>query len=91
MGALDKQIAGGHYKDMAIQPVEYIVKNGIEYREGNVIKYVSRYKSKNGLQDLKKARHYLDMIIEDLEAEQEQANFEEAYQAMTKRQVVFDK
>ena len=66
MSALDKQIGGSHYKDMAIQPVEYIVKNRIPYREANVIKYVSRYASKNGLQDLEKARHYLEMLIDEL-------------------------
>ena len=66
MSALDKQIGGSHYKDMAIQPVEYIVKNRIPYREANIIKYVSRYASKNGLQDLEKARHYLEMLIDEL-------------------------
>ena len=66
MSALDTQIGGSHYKDMAIQPVEYIVKNRIPYREANIIKYVSRYASKNGLQDLEKARHYLEMLIDEL-------------------------
>ena len=66
MSALDKQIGGSHYKDMAIQPVEYIVQNRIPYREANIIKYVSRYASKNGLQDLEKARHYLEMLIDEL-------------------------
>lgn len=65
MSALDKQEGGTHYKDMAIQPVEFIVKNNIPYREANIIKYVVRHKSKNGLEDLKKARHYLDMLIEE--------------------------
>lgn len=62
--ALAIQIAGSHYKDMAIQPVEYIHKNGIGFIEGAVIKYVSRYKMKNGVEDLKKARHMLDILIE---------------------------
>jgi hypothetical protein len=62
--ALDRQEGGNHYKDMAIQPVEFIHKNGIGYFEGNVIKYVSRWRAKNGIEDLKKARHYIDLLIE---------------------------
>ena len=60
------QVGGNHYKDMKIQPIDYIVENEIPYREANVIKYVSRYKSKNGLEDLQKARHYLDLLIESM-------------------------
>lgn len=60
----NEQIGGNHYKDMPIQPIEYILANGLGYCEGNVIKYVSRYKFKNGVEDLKKARHYLDLLIE---------------------------
>jgi hypothetical protein len=61
---LATQVGGGHYKKMAIQPVEYVHANGIGYFEGNVIKYVSRWRDKNGIDDLKKARHYLDLLIE---------------------------
>ena len=64
---LDKQVGGNHYRDMVIQPVEFIVANGIPYREANVIKYVVRHASKNGKQDLLKARHYIDMLIADYE------------------------
>lgn len=62
--ALDRQVGGNHYKSMPIQPVEYIHKNGIGYFEGCVIKYVSRWKNKNGVEDLRKARHFLDLLIE---------------------------
>lgn len=62
--ALDVQVGGSHYKDLAIQPTEYIMANGIPFAEGNVIKYVSRWRKKGGVADLKKARHYLDMLIE---------------------------
>jgi hypothetical protein len=62
--ALDVQVAGNHYKDLAIQPVEYIHANGIGYFEGNVIKYVSRWKAKNGIKDLEKAKHYIELLIE---------------------------
>ena len=64
MSALNEQPGGNHYKDKAIQPVQYIHANGIGYCEGNVIKYVSRWREKNGLQDLLKARHYIDLLIE---------------------------
>lgn len=64
MSALDTQVGGSHYKDMAIQPVEYIHRNGIGFVEGAVIKYVSRWRQKNGVEDLKKARHMLDLLIE---------------------------
>jgi hypothetical protein len=60
---LQRQVGGSHYKDMAIQPVEYILKNGIGFVEGSVIAYVSRWKSKGGVEDLKKARHLLDILI----------------------------
>lgn len=62
--ALGTQVGGGHYKDMPIQPIEYIHKNGLGFCEGAVVKYVSRWRSKGGVEDLKKARHFLDMLIE---------------------------
>lgn len=61
--ALDKQVGGDHYKT-AIQPIQYIHANGISFCEGNVIKYVSRWKNKNGIADLEKAKHYLELLIE---------------------------
>jgi hypothetical protein len=63
--ALDTQVGGTHYKDMPIQPLEYIVANELLFCEGNVVKYVSRWRSKNGVEDLRKARHYLDMLIQE--------------------------
>jgi len=64
MSALDKQEGGGHYKAMKIQPVEYICENNIPYCEANVIKYVSRHREKNGAQDIRKAIHYLELILQ---------------------------
>jgi hypothetical protein len=64
MSANDKQEGGDHYKSKAVQPWDYIVSNGLGYLEGNIVKYVSRWKDKGGLQDLEKARHYLDKLIE---------------------------
>lgn len=57
------QVGGSHYKGMAIQPVEYVHANGIGYFEGNVIKYVSRWRQKNGIEDLRKAVHFLQLLI----------------------------
>lgn len=65
MSVKDIQIGGTHYKDMPIQPGEYIVKNGIGWYEGNVIKYVTRHKAKGQRQDLEKAIHYLQLAIEE--------------------------
>jgi hypothetical protein len=64
MSALEKQVGGSHYRDMVIQPVEYILANGLGFVEGAVIKYVSRYRAKGGVEDLRKARHFLDLLIE---------------------------
>ena len=52
------QEGGGHYKDKGIQPLEYTMKNNLSFCEGNVVKYISRYKSKNGIEDLAKVIHY---------------------------------
>lgn len=62
----DTQIGGSHYQ-APIQPIDFIVKNDIKWREANVIKYVFRHAKKNGVEDLRKARHYLDMLIEEYE------------------------
>jgi hypothetical protein len=62
--AFNAQVGGAHYKDMAIQPVEFIMANKLPYCEANAIKYICRHKAKNGRQDLEKAIHYLKMLIE---------------------------
>jgi hypothetical protein len=64
MSALDVQTGGSHYKDLKIQPVEYIHANGLGFCEGSVIKYITRWRAKNGIEDLKKARHFIDLLIE---------------------------
>ena len=62
--ALDVQEGGDHYRTMKIQPVEYIHANGLPFIEGCVVKYVSRWRSKGGVKDLEKARHFIDLLIE---------------------------
>ena len=64
-----KQVAGTHYKDLAIQPWDYIAGNGIGYLEGCAIKYLSRWRDKGGIDDLHKAQHYIEKLIEITEAE----------------------
>ena len=58
------QHGGTHYKDKLVQPWDYIAANGLGYFEGNVVKYVSRWREKGGVEDLRKPRHYLDKLIE---------------------------
>ncbi len=58
------QIGGDHYKNLKIQPTVFIAKNEIPFIEGNIIKYVVRHKHKNGIEDLKKAKHYIDLALE---------------------------
>lgn len=60
--ATERQVGGDHYKSLKIQPIEYIDANNLPYLEGNVIKYVTRHASKNGVQDIDKAIHYLELI-----------------------------
>jgi hypothetical protein len=64
VSAFKEQIAGGHYKDFAIQPAEFIHKNGLGFLEGCVIKRVCRWRKKDGVQDLHKAIHELQLLIE---------------------------
>ena len=64
MSALDEQIGGSHYRAGGIQPVQYIEANELGFFEGNVIKYVTRWRAKNGVADLEKAKHYIDLLIE---------------------------
>jgi len=62
-GALDKQEGGKHYKDMAIQPIEYVVGNNMSWCAGNIVKYASRYKFKNGPEDIRKVIHYAQLLL----------------------------
>lgn len=64
MSALKGQVAGRHYADMVIQPCEYTTRNGIGHLAGDAIAYISRYRNKNGKEDLEKAIHSLQLLIE---------------------------
>ena len=64
-GSLGKQVGGSHYKDCGIQPVEYIYSNGLDFLEGNVVKYITRHRTKgDGEQDIRKVIHYAQMILQ---------------------------
>lgn len=62
--ALGKQEGGSHYCNLKIQPVEYIVANKLSFLEGNVVKYITRHKTKNGIEDIKKVIHYCELILQ---------------------------
>ena len=62
--ALDHQEGGTHYKQFQIEPLEFLARNRIPFTEGNIVKYVCRHRFKGGLEDLKKAMHYLQVLIE---------------------------
>ena len=63
--ATNKQIGGDHYKNCAIQPIDYIVKNNLDFLEGNVVKYITRHKTKGeGKKDIEKVIHYAELILE---------------------------
>ncbi len=63
LDANQTQVGGDHYKEMTIQPVEFIYRNGIPFIEGCVIKYVCRHRNKNGREDLEKAKHFIDLLL----------------------------
>jgi len=64
MNSFKKQIGGNHYLKYKISPVEFIIKNNIGFVEGNIIKYILRFKEKGGVEDLLKAKHYIELLID---------------------------
>ena len=91
MKPYDKQIGGTHYQKFKIQPSKFVIENELLYPEGCVIKYILRHRLKGKKQDLEKAIHFIEMIIErdykDFleEAEKEKKELEESYKE-SKRQ-----
>lgn len=67
--ANSRQHGGTHYIDRVVQPWDYIAANNLGFFEGNIIKYVTRWRDKGGVADLEKARHYLDKLIEIIKDE----------------------
>jgi hypothetical protein len=69
MKASERQVAGTHYKDMPIQPGQFVRANNLGWYEGNAVKYICRHKAKNGRQDIEKAIHYLELVLEEYDNE----------------------
>lgn len=67
-GYLGRQVGGNHYRDMAIQPIEFALANKLDFFQLNIVKYITRRKENKRVEDLKKAQHYLGMYIEAVEA-----------------------
>jgi hypothetical protein len=89
MQSLEHQEGGDHYKKCKIQPIEFINENGLNFCQGNIVKYVVRYKSKNGIEDLKKAKHYIDLLIDfERKRDPKEANFTVAGDAKSKTTVI---
>jgi hypothetical protein len=77
MSVYKKQVGGSHYLKMKIQPSEFANKNNLPFAEGNAIKYICRHKYKGGKEDLKKAKHYIEMIEErDYQTEKQETGIE---------------
>ena len=73
MSANEEQVGGTHYREMAFQPWDVVLSWGLGYLDGNVVKYIARWRKKGGIEDLKKARHFLDKLIEQEEIPQKGA------------------
>jgi len=65
LSATDHQVAGDHYQKLKIQPIEYILANEMQFCEGAIIKYISRWRDKGGIEDLRKIKHFCDFLIEN--------------------------
>lgn len=64
---LEVQVGGDHYKTLQIQPIEYILGNNLGWCEGNIVKYITRWKQKGGVQDIKKVIHYAEILLKEME------------------------
>jgi len=65
MKSTDYQVAGDHYKKLKIQPVEYILANKLGFCEGAIVKYISRWRDKGGVEDLRKIKQFCEFLIEE--------------------------
>ena len=61
---LERQVGGGHYKDLSIQPIEYILANKLGWCEGNIVKYITRHKQKGERKDIEKVIHYAQILLD---------------------------
>ena len=84
MRARDRQEGGNHYHKSDVQLVDYLIPNNIPFCEGSVMKYVARHREKNGKEDLLKAIHYIEMIMEAEYPNERTKTADEAYPADTR-------
>lgn len=76
--ALDRQVGGDHYRHFLIQPVDFITLNRLSFLEGCIVKRVCRYKSKGGLEDLRKIQHEVELLIDFYYGEKKNGNTKES-------------
>ncbi len=62
--SLKRQVGGSHYKDLPVQPAEYVYRNGLGYHEGSIVYYATRWRMKNGIEDLEKIAHHAQILID---------------------------
>lgn len=65
MSAFEQQVSGNHYKDFPIQPIKFITKNGLDFYQASIVKYICRHAAKGGAADVQKCIHYAQMLLED--------------------------
>tara|TARA_Y100001963_G_C6704118_1_gene411031 strand:- start:415 stop:681 length:267 start_codon:yes stop_codon:yes gene_type:complete len=85
MSAYKKQIGGSHYRNMVVQPSEFINKNKLPFAEGSAIKYICRHAAKGKEEDIQKAIHYLEMILERDYTEKKKESWSEGYKKWKNR------
>lgn len=72
MKSLENQVGGDHYRNKVIQPIEYIMANKLPFCEGNIVKYITRWPEKGGVEDLRKIKEYCDFLIKEALGDQEE-------------------
>jgi hypothetical protein len=65
MSVLENQVGGDHYRNKAIQPIQYIMANKLPFCEGNIVKYITRWREKGGVEDIRKIKEYCDFLIKE--------------------------
>ena len=85
MSSYDKQIGGSHYKNFKIQPSKFVIENKLLFPEGSAIKYICRHTAKGKEEDIQKAIHYLEMILERDYTEKKKESWSEGYKKWKKQ------
>ena len=83
--SLKHQVGGSHYRNFVIQPAEFILKNNLGWAEGNIIKYICRFREKGGMADLRKLQQYVEMLMESESIEEEKLTKDQRHEAYLKQ------